>query len=445
MTEEFTATQIIKRLQEAGHITVFAGGCVRDKVMGRMPKDFDIATSATPDQVEALFSHTIPVGKSFGVIVVIENGMQFEVATLRNDSKNSDGRRPESVAFTKSLREDAKRRDFTMNAMFFDPVTEELLDFFGGMFDLEDNLIACVGEPRLRFEEDKLRMMRAIRFACTLGFDIEEYTFNAIRENADKINEVSMERIKMELDKILLSDKPSIGIKLLKRCGLLPIILPEVNDTILTEQSPKFHSEGNVFKHSMMVLDATRKSTNNLNALWAALLHDIGKFHCSKVEEDGTISAHGHESIGAEMAERIMKQFKSSSDHTDMVVAIVRDHMKIKAADKMKKFKLRRFMAMEHFEDLLLVSSADSLSSIPADSNDLVGRLDWLERVLDIKSEFDNEVKLPDPFITGKDLIELGFTPGPIFGKIKSDMMDLQLSGEVNTKEEALKVLKDKI
>lgn len=439
-----TAIKIIKELQDNGHIAVFAGGCVRDNKLGYSAKDIDIATSATPDEVESLFPHTIPVGKSFGVIIVVENGFEFEVTTLRTDSKASDGRRPDSVEFTTSLREDAKRRDFTMNAMFYDPISDTRYDFFTGEMDIEDKIISCVGEPRLRFEEDKLRMMRAIRFACQLDFDIEEYTWNAICGSANLITSVSWERIKMELDKILLSHTPVKGINMLKRCGILKEILPEVDILDTVEQSAKWHSEGDAFIHTMDALQIANDFSCDLDTLWGVLLHDIGKIDCGE-EIDGIIKHTHHASIGAEKALEVMNRLKVSTSHKDAVVGIVRDHMRIKQADKMKKSRVRRLMAEPHFEKLTLASWADSKASIPADPKDGENKFDWFFRIGELEKELENEVVLPKCLIGGKDLIDLGLTPSEKFGIILNEIMNMQLDGDITNKEEAIVIVQEMI
>lgn len=438
MTEKDTAIKIVEKLQNHGFVAVFVGGCVRDELIaGRTPKDFDIATTATPDHIEALFTDTIPVGRSFGVIVVKKNSFVFEVATCRTECSYTNGRTPSSVAFASSLQEDAKRRDFTMNAIYYDPIDGTTYDFFGGELDIKDRIIAAVGEPSERFKEDKLRMLRAIRFACQLNFDIEDYTWSAICENASQIKEVSNERIKMEADKILTSEFPVKGIRLLKACGILKEILPEVDVLDTVEQSKKWHSEGNAFEHTMFTLYTTRQETKDIDCLWGALLHDVGKSVTAKMV-DGIIKHTGHAKEGATMSEEIMNRLKVSSEHKRNVVAIVENHMKIKAANEMKKSKLRRIMAEPYFDKLVLVSCADSKSAIPAKVEDGISKLKWYVRIKELKEEFKNEKKLPKCFIGGKDLITIGLTPSPLFTEILTEVMNLQLEGEIHNKEEAL-------
>jgi len=444
MNEKEIATNIVKKLQDAGHIAVFAGGCVRDQVMGRTPKDYDVATSASPDEVEELFGHTLPVGKAFGVIIVIVYNLQFEAATLRTDSDTSDGRRPDSVKYTSSLKEDASRRDFTMNAMFFDPIENKLFDFFGGVDDIQNSIIRFVGDPEKRIKEDALRMMRAIRFTVSLDFDLEVSAGQAVTKLSSSIVKISFERVKMELDKILLARNPSIGFRLLKTCGILSIILEEVNELILVDQSPKWHTEGSTWKHTMLALNEARKHTDDLDVLWGTLLHDIGKAKCSTIVE-GIIKHLGHASIGAEMAEEVMNRFKASSSHRDTAVAIVKDHMRIKHASKMKRSTLRRLMAETYFDKLVTVSHADSMASTPADPEDGINKFDWLNRINEMKEELKNEVVLPKCIIGGKDLIELGLEPSPRFTTILTCIMNLQLDGVVSTREQAITVAKEMI
>jgi putative nucleotidyltransferase with HDIG domain len=373
---------------------------------------------------------------------VVMDGFQFEVATLRSDSNSSDGRRPDSVSFTTSLEEDAKRRDFTMNAMFYDPITHLHYDFFTGKMDIEDKLITCVGEPSQRFEEDKLRMMRAIRFSCQLDFDIEEYTWMGICNNADKILEVSWERIKMELDKILLSKRAGMGIRLLSFCGILKYILPEVDILRETEQSKRWHSEGNSFLHTLDALERVKEESNDLDVLWGTLLHDIGKATTSE-EIDGIIKHTHHASVGAEMTREVMNRFKSSTEHKEAVIGIVKDHMRIKQADKMKKSSLRRLIAEPHYEKVKLVSWSDSKASIPADPEDGKHKFDWFIHLNNVEEELQNEVSLPDPIIKGRDLIMEGLIPSKDFGEILNQLMDLQLEGVITSKEEGIKIMKE--
>lgn len=441
MEAKTAATLVCKALQHAGHTALFAGGCVRDMLMGSEPKDFDIATSATPDEVESLFKRTVPVGKAFGVIVVLEGGHEFEVATFRADGEYSDGRRPDSVEFS-SPEEDAKRRDLTINGLFFDPIKEEVFDFVGGRQDLEDGVIRFIGDAEERIEEDRLRMLRVVRFAARFGFDVDPETISTVAHNAHKIHSVSVERIKAELDKMLLGDVPSRAFELLRAFGLLDHVLPKVTKLWDAPQSPKWHSEGNCGTHTMMVLDATRRRTGNLATLWAAVLHDVAKPDTAVVKEDGTISNHGHDRLGAEMADELLRQLKASNDEREAAVAMVRDHMKSGEASKMKKSTLRRFVSQDHFDELMHLFAADCESSIPADPDRADHKMDGVAFLQEAAEKIGEQRKLPTPFVNGRHLIDMGLKPGPQFKELLTEMMDRQLEGQFKDEQEALEFLK---
>jgi len=445
------AKDIVRKLKSHGHEAVFAGGCVRDMLLNIPANDIDIATSATPDQVESIFNKTIPVGKQFGIIVVIQNNMEFEVATFRKDSKESDGRRPNSVEFS-SMKEDANRRDLTINGMFWDPIEEKLLDFVGGEKDLKDKKIRFIGNVQDRIDEDRLRMLRAVRFTTRFNFDIDEETKEVIKENAHNILDISAERIKAELDKMLKGNKPSKSFELLREVGLLEFILPEVHALWNQDQSLKWHSEGAIFEngklvklgtvghHTMLVLDNTRKHTDNLSTLWAALLHDIGKPSTAGVSKEGNINNHGHDKVGAEMADRVMINMKASTSEKKAAVAIVNDHMRAHSVQDMKKSKLRRFIAQDHFNELMIMSNADDESSIPENKNEddrKNNNSEFLKGFISRLKE-DNEIELPKPFINGNDLIKMGLKSGPKFREILDFVSNAQLDGDVNSREEAL-------
>lgn len=433
MREE--AVKAVKTLQSHNKIAVFAGGCVRDKLLGLEPKDFDIATSATPDEIESLFPNTIPVGKAFGVIIVVSNDFQFEVATLRKDSEESDGRRPNKVEFVSDLKQDASRRDFTINAMFEDPISGKIIDHFKGKKHLKEKRIVFVGDPQKRIEEDKLRMLRAIRFATQKGFVIDDSARGAIFANSHKITEVSWERIKMELDKILLSSNPSNGFFNLHKSELLKEILPELEETLFCKQNPRWHSEGQVFFHTLLTVNTARSKTDDLNCLWGALLHDIGKPKCFSVDENGNEHHFGHDEEGVEIAEKILRRMKSSVSQIETVKSIVKEHMRIKKVGDMKKSKVLRLMAHPHFDQIRLVSECDSRSAICQDPEDQKNKLKWLEVFDKVEVPEDFGKELPKPIITGKDLIAIGLKPGPEFKAILDKMMDAQLEGFLTSKE----------
>lgn len=439
---ENTAKKIVQTLVDAGHTALFAGGCVRDMILGLEPKDIDIATSATPDQVELLFKRTIPVGKQFGVIVVLLDGFEFEVASFRNDGNYTDGRRPDGITFS-TPEEDAKRRDLTINGMFFNPLNDEIIDFVGGREDLEKGIIRFIGNPQERIDEDRLRILRAIRFTAKFNFTFDQKTSNAIYNNAERIKDVSAERIKDELDKILKLDNPSVGILLLGGYRILDYILPEVKALWGCNQSPRYHSEGNVGNHTILVLEEARKMTSDITILWAALLHDIGKPSTTTLDEKGNFRCFGHDEVGAEMANVIMTRMKSSTEEKVMVCSMIADHMKIGFTKDMKKSTIRRFVAQPNFEKLMVLYKADCLGCVPSEEvlkNKILIAYDFL---VDFVSKPENVRVLPEPLVNGRTLIDLGLKPGPLFKKILRDIMDLQLEGKITTKEEGFVVISD--
>jgi len=351
----------------------------------------------------------------------------------------SDGRRPDSVEFS-SMKEDAMRRDLTMNALFFDPISEEIFDFTHGEKDLMNGLVKFVGSPKRRIEEDKLRMLRAIRFTSKFDFKLDEASWGAIKKHAGEIDSVSQERIHDEMNKMLMAPKPSIGIEMLRASGLLEPILPEVEKLWRCEQAPKWHSEGSVGVHSMMTLDAVRKETDNVILLWAALLHDIGKPATFTIE-DGMIKAHGHDKAGAEIARDILNRLRFSSKETNDIVWLVENHMRIKYAKEMKKSTLRRLVADERLDSLVIVSKADTESAICAEP--CLTKLDWVEKVKSFVGTLEDQIELPEPLISGRHLIDMGFKPGPLFKEILNHISELQLGEEITTFEEALTIAKN--
>lgn len=447
MTNEMIAAKhVVERLHLHGHQAVIAGGATRDILLGLTPHDIDIATSATPDEVESIFKKTIPVGKQFGVIIVLEGGFEFEVATFREDSKESDGRRPDSVEFS-TMEADAQRRDLSINGMFFDPMTEEIHDFVGGGADLEAGVIRFIGDPQERIDEDKLRILRAIRFATRFEFDMDGLTKEVIKKNAHLIEQVSAERVKAEMDKMLRCDKPSEAITLLHELGILSHILPEVDVLWDVEQSPKWHQEGSAGIHTMMVLDEVRVSAPcplPIELMWAALLHDIGKAPCFKVE-DGVIKSHGHDTVGAEMADAIMRRLKASNEEREAVVDLVADHMRVKEAGKMRKSRLRRLVAQPNLHNLMVLGACDSICAHCTVPELEETKFDWVDVINDFTDTLEDCVELPPPLVSGNDLISLGVKPGPIFKTILDKISDMQLEGEVETVEEALEALRKEV
>lgn len=425
---EATATRIVRRLRDAGHQAYFAGGCVRDRLLGRTAHDIDVATSAHPEDVQKLFARTVAVGAQFGVIVVWEDGVEFQVATFRADGVYIDGRRPESVTFT-TAEGDARRRDFTVNGLFFDPVEEKVLDFVGGEADLRAGIIRCIGEPADRFREDKLRLLRGIRFAATLGFQFAPSTWAALREMAPSIPAVSAERIRDELVKIFVHPSRVQGFDLLDESGLLEVLLPEVTKMKGCEQPPEFHPEGDVFVHTRLMLSLLPE-TVSIPLVFSVLLHDIGKPPTYQVDETGRIRFNGHESVSAVMTEEIFGRLRFSNAHTEATVAAVKNHMAFKDVQHMRVATLKRFLSRPTIDDELELHRVDCLGS-----HGLIDNYDFL---LQKREEFSRAPLIPAPLITGRDLILLGWQPGPRFKHALDAVQVRQLEGSLTTREEAL-------
>jgi poly(A) polymerase len=429
---EAVARKLAARLREEGHIAYFAGGCVRDMVRGLPPKDYDIATDARPDVVERLFPRTYAVGAHFGVIIVLENDFQFEVATFRSDEAYIDGRHPTAVHFS-SPEEDAQRRDFTINGMFYDPVAEKVIDFVGGQADIAAKLVRAIGEPAQRFAEDRLRMLRAVRFATVLDYQIDTETWDALLANADSIHEISAERIRDELVRIFLSPNRGRGWDLLDTSGLMRAILPEIEVMKGCEQPEQFHPEGDVFKHTRLMLDFLPKEVS-VPLVFAVLFHDVGKPGTATVDETGRIRFSGHDRLGAEMTEEIMRRLRFSGAEIEATVEMVRQHMVFKDAPNMRVAKLKRFMARPTFQDELELHRVDCQGSHRM--------LDNYEFLLRKREEFANEPIIPPPLVRGDDLIALGLKPGPKFSEILEAVETRQLEGKLRSREEALEWVK---
>jgi poly(A) polymerase len=429
---EKTAREIAARLRESGHIAYFAGGCVRDIVREQTPKDFDIATDAKPDVVQELFSRTYAVGAHFGVILVVENAFQFEVATFRSDDAYVDGRHPSAVHFS-SPEEDAKRRDFTINGMFYDPVAEEVIDFVGGRADIAAKFVRAIGDPAQRFAEDRLRMLRAVRFATVLDYKIDNQTWDALVASAASINQISAERIREELVRIFLSSNRTRGWDLLDSSGLMRAILPEIDAMKGCKQPEQFHPEGDVFEHTRLMLQFLPE-TVSVPLIFAVLLHDVAKPRTAAVDETGRIRFNGHDRIGAEMTEEIMRRLRFSGAEIEATVEMVRQHMVFKDVPKMREAKLKRFMARPTFRDELELHRVDCEGSHRM--------LDNYEFLLRKREEFANEPIIPPPLVRGDDLIALGLKPGPKFGEILEAVETQQLEGKLRTHEEALDWMK---
>ena len=430
---EQTALELVRRLRAAGHVAYYAGGSVRDLLRGQIPKDIDIATDARPEAVQKIFSRTYAVGAHFGVIVVLENGFQFEVATFRSDGAYLDGRHPSEVHFA-TAEEDAARRDFTINGMFFDPEASEVIDFVGGRSDLDARLVRAIGDPAQRFAEDRLRILRAVRFATALEFEIEPATWDAVLAQAPSISEISAERIREELVRIFMAPQRVRGWDLLDASGLMRVILPELETMKGCAQPPQFHPEGDVFTHTRIMLDLLPEEAS-LPLVLSVLFHDIGKPPTSSVDDDGRIRFNGHDRIGAEMTEAIMQRLRFSRAEIDATVEAVRQHMVFKDVPNMRVAKLKRFMARPTFADELELHRVDCESSH--------GMLDNYDFLRQKREEFANEPIIPPPLVSGDDLIGLGLKPGPKFGEILEAVETRQLEGALRDREEALAWVKN--
>ena len=422
------AKKNVAELQRAGFAAFLVGGCVRDFLLGREPQDFDIATDAKPEQVEKLFRKTIPVGKKFGVIIVVENGIQFQVATFRAEADYQDGRRPEKIEFA-NAEADALRRDFTVNGLFYDPLTEKIHDWVGGEKDLREKIIRTIGKPEERFGEDHLRMLRAVRFAAQLNFEIEPQTFSAIQNLAAKIKIISAERIRDELLKLFCPPHAARGLVLLRDSGLLEHVLPELAATIDCEQSPDFHPEGSVFNHIVLMLEKLPPDANELLS-WAILLHDIAKpVTAEKDLATGKIHFYGHEKVGADMAEKILQRLKFPNQQTEEIVEAVRHHMQFKDVKLMRKATLRRLLMRETFALELELHKLDCLGSS--------GNLEHYNFLVEQAEELKNQPQIHPPLLTGNDLIELGVKPGKELGALLHEIRERQLADELKTPDEA--------
>jgi putative nucleotidyltransferase with HDIG domain len=424
------------RLSDAGHVAYFAGGCVRDALLGIDPKDYDIATSATPDEVQALFPNSTAIGAHFGVILVKQDGFPFEIATFRHDGSYNDGRHPESVTFS-TPEDDATRRDFTANGLFQNPQSGEIIDFVSGQKDIDARVIKAIGRPSDRFQEDALRLMRAVRFATTLEFEIEPSTWSAICDNSDLLEKISSERIRDEFTRILVSNHPARGFDLLTESGLMRHIVPEVYDLIGCEQPPQWHPEGDVYTHTRIMLEMLEDDPTPELAL-SVLLHDIGKPATYTYDEaDERIRFNGHDRVGAEMAEVILRRLKYSNQTTDEVCVMVANHMNFMNVQKMRTAKVKRFMARPTFEDEMELHRVDCASS-----NGFTDNYEFLRAK---EEEFAAEPLIPTPLVTGKDLIDLGFKPGPEFKDILNQIQTEQLEGKLDDRDGAIQWINDNI
>ena len=433
------AESICRTLRAAGHQAYLVGGCVRDILLEREPADYDVATDATPDRVQQLFPHSLAVGAKFGVIVVTEDsesgtGAQVEVATFRSDVSYSDGRHPDQVVYSDSPQEDAKRRDFTINALFLDPETQEILDFVGGRDDLRAGIVRAIGRPADRFREDKLRMVRAVRFAARFRYAIESATFTAVVKSAPDILEVSAERLRDELTKILTEGAARRGFELLDETRLLPELLPEIARMKGVEQPPHFHPEGDVWTHTLIMIDGLRSGCSPTLA-WGVLLHDVGKppTFTPPSGPNRRIRFDEHVEVGTRMAEEICRRFRFSNDDAAQIAALVANHLRFKDVPQMKTSTLKRFIRLDRFDEHLELHRLDCSSSH--------GHLDNYDFVRRFVADTPAEQIRPPRLLTGDDLISLGYKPGPPFHAILEAVEEAQLNGKVRTREEALRLV----
>lgn len=436
------ATSIVRTLRENGFQAYLVGGCVRDLLLGREPKDYDVATNATPEQVMRIFPETYAVGAQFGVVLVpapqavvtesISKSHAVEVATFRSDIGYSDGRHPDEVRFSGDPREDVARRDFTINGMLLDPVSGEVLDFVGGRADLKAGIIRCIGDPAQRFREDKLRMLRAVRFAARFEYAIDPATFAAIRELAQEISVVSHERVRDELTRMLTEGHARRAFLLMDEAGLLQKVLPEISAMKGVEQPPEFHPEGDVFVHTLLLLE-NLPNPCPMTLAWGALLHDVGKPPTFRVAPD-RIRFDSHVEVGVKMAEEICRRLRFSNDETAQILALVDNHMRFGHATRMSQSTLKKFLRMPEFDQHLALHRADCLGSNR--------NLSTYEFVRQKRAEIPPEKMRPTPLVTGDDLIAAGHRPGPRFCDILNAVEDAQLEGRLASRDAALEFVR---
>jgi poly(A) polymerase len=446
MMKDF-ATSIVKTLRQHGFEAYLVGGCVRDLLLGREPKDYDVATNATPRQVMTIFPQTYAVGAQFGVVLVpapdsgsapdceAEGGSKsacVEVATFRSDIGYTDGRHPDEVRFSNDPREDVARRDFTINGMLLDPVSGEVFDYVGGRKDLEAGIIRTIGNPQHRFTEDKLRMLRAVRFAARFEYTIEPATFAAMQALADQITVVSRERVRDELTRMLTEGHASRAFLMLDESGLLQFVLPEISAMHGVEQPPEFHPEGDVFVHTLLLLDNLPQPCPPTLG-WGALLHDVGKPATFRIAPD-RIRFDGHVDVGVKIAQAICRRLRFSNDDTEQILALVDNHMRFGDAMKMKESTLKKFMRLRDFDEHMALHRADCLASHR--------NLTTYEFIRQRRAEIPPEKMRPAPLVNGKDLIAAGHVPGPKFKEILSAVEDAQLEGRLPSRDAALEFVR---
>jgi len=431
------ANAVCETLERNGHEALLVGGSVRDLLLGREPADYDVTTDAAPERVMELFPESIAVGARFGVVLVPRDGLKVEVATFRSDGGYSDGRHPDRVVFSKTPQEDVQRRDFTINGLLMRHDTGEILDFVGGQADLEAGVIRAIGDPDRRFAEDKLRMMRAVRFAARFEFAIEHQTFAAVQRHAGAVTDVSAERVREELTKLLTEGAARKGFELLEKSWLLSIVLPEIAAMKGVPQPPQFHPEGDVWIHTLLMIEGLSAGTSPTLA-WGVLLHDVGKPPTFKPasETGDRIRFDHHVDVGVRMAEAICRRYRFSNEETEQILALVGNHMRFMDVDRMRTSTLKRFVRLPHFEEHLELHRLDCLSSH--------GNLDSYSAVERFLAETPAEEVRPQRVLTGTDLSEMGYIPGPVFSEILRAVEDAQLEGQIRSKQEAEEFVRKK-
>ncbi len=437
------AKMVVETLRQHGFQAYLVGGCVRDLLLEREPKDYDVATDATPSQVMDIFPQTYAVGAQFGVVLVPPDEVQenagegsqakaVEVATFRSDIGYSDGRHPDEVRFSRDPREDVSRRDFTINGMLLDPVTGEVLDFVGGQDDLAAGIIRTIGDPEKRFAEDKLRMLRAVRFAARFEYQIAQPTFQAIQSSASQIEVVSCERVRDELTRMLTEGRAARAFRMFDESGLLREVLPEVSAMKGVAQPPEFHPEGDVFVHTLLLLE-NLPNPCPLTLAWGALLHDVGKPATFRMAPD-RIRFDGHVEVGVKIAEEICRRMRFSNDDTEQILALVDNHMRFGQATRMKESTLKKFLRLPGFDEHLALHRADCLAS-----HRNLATYEFVQQKL---AEIPPEKIRPRPLVTGDDLIEAGHVPGPRFREILNAVEDAQLEGRLPSRDAALEFVR---
>lgn len=425
------AAKIVRQLRKKKFEAYFVGGCVRDLVMGREPNDYDVATDATPDKVVKLFPESLTVGAQFGVVVVPREEGNVEVATFRSDGRYTDGRHPAEVRFARTGEEDVRRRDFTINGLLYDPEKDLVLDYVGGQADIRARRLRTIGDPTERFSEDRLRMLRAVRFAARFEFALEPAALAAIQKLAPEIRDVSAERVRDEIVKVLTEGRARRGFELLDSSGLLKEVLPEVKAMQGVEQPAQFHPEGDVWIHTLMMLEGLRAPSATLAI--GVLLHDVGKPPTFTVRE--RIRFDNHVEVGAKMAEEICNRLRLSSRETERVAELIRHHLRFKDFPKMKRSTQLRFLRMEGFAEHLELHRLDCLAS-----HGILENYEMAKRMLE---ETPAEEVKPAPLVRGDDLIALGYKPGPVFKEILGMVEDAQLEGKIHSQDEALELVRD--